>query len=167
MVFGVSRPKRLSVVGVEELGEARQKLDRRDVGGFGDGVRRRAHPLSEAGERAPDAVRNGVCRSPPLSYTATPLPPVAAYTALTIFSTSSFSPLKPGERDDKSFSASGTVLRPPGRLYRHAVRGVSPPNRNLLGSALKRCCPAVRQNTAQRFDNPLGSVSMICWAVFR
>ena len=39
----------------------------------------------------------------------------AAYTALMIFSTSSFSPLKPGERDDQSFSASGTVLRPPGR----------------------------------------------------
>ena len=62
MVFGVSRPKRLSVVGVEELGEARQELDRRGVGGIGDGVRRRAHPLSEAGERAPDAVRDGVCR---------------------------------------------------------------------------------------------------------
>ena len=29
-----------------------------------------------------------------------PLPPVAAYTALMIFSTSSFSPLKPGERED-------------------------------------------------------------------
>ena len=39
----------------------------------------------------------------------------AAYTALTVFSTSSFSPLNPGERDDQSFSASGTVLRPPGR----------------------------------------------------
>ena len=32
-----------------------------------------------------------------------------------IFSTSSFSPLKPEEREDQSFSASGTVLRPPER----------------------------------------------------
>ena len=36
MVFGVSRPKRLSVVDVEELGKARQELDRRGVVGFGD-----------------------------------------------------------------------------------------------------------------------------------
>ena len=62
MVFGVSRPKRLSVVGVEEFGEARQELYRRNVWGFGDGARRRAHPLSEAGERALYAVRDCVCR---------------------------------------------------------------------------------------------------------
>jgi hypothetical protein len=38
VVFGVSRPKRLSVVDVEELGEARQELERRDAGSFGDGI---------------------------------------------------------------------------------------------------------------------------------
>jgi len=54
LIFGVLRPKRLSVVGVEEFGEARQELYRRNVWGFGDGARRRAHPLSEAGERAAD-----------------------------------------------------------------------------------------------------------------
>ena len=75
VVFGVSRPKRLSVVGVEEFGEARQELYRRNVWGFGDGFRRRAHPLSETGERPLYAVRDGVCRSPPLSYTTVPLPP--------------------------------------------------------------------------------------------
>ncbi len=71
MVFGVSRPKRLSVVDVEKLGKARQELDRRDVVGFGDGVRRRAHPLSKTGERALYAVRDGVCRE--LRHFAKPL----------------------------------------------------------------------------------------------
>ena len=52
VVFGVSRSKRLSVVDVEELGKARQELDRRGVVGFGDGVRRRAHPLSCLGRKA-------------------------------------------------------------------------------------------------------------------
>ena len=71
MVFGVSRPKRLSVVDVEELGKARQELDRRGIVGFGDGVRRRAHPLSETGERALYAVRDGVGRE--LRHFAKPL----------------------------------------------------------------------------------------------
>ena len=72
MVFGVSRPKRLSVVGVKEFGKARQELDRRDVGSFDDGVRRRAHPLSETGERPLYAVRDCVCRE--LRHFAEPLP---------------------------------------------------------------------------------------------
>ncbi len=62
MVFGVSRPKRLSVVDVKEFGKARQELERRDVGSFGDGVRRCAHPLPETGERPLYAVRDCVGR---------------------------------------------------------------------------------------------------------
>ena len=71
MVFGVSRPKRLSVVDVKEFGKARQELERRDAGSFGDGVRRRAHPLPEKGERPLYAVRDGVCRE--LRHFAKPL----------------------------------------------------------------------------------------------
>ena len=112
MVFGVSRPKRLCVVGVKEFGKARQELERRDVVGFGDGVRRRAYPLSETCVRPPQAVRDGVGRklwhlaealSEPrqelredLVPGVPPFPPVASYTALTIFGASSFSPLKFG-----------------------------------------------------------------------
>ena len=62
MVFGVSRPKRLSVVDVKEFGKARQELERRDVGSFGDGVRRCAHPLPETGERPLYAVSDCVGR---------------------------------------------------------------------------------------------------------
>ena len=112
MVFGVSRPKRLSVVGVKEFGKARQELERRDVGSFGDGVRRCARPLPETCVRPPQTVRDGVGRklwhlaealSEPrqelredLVPGVPPFPPVASYTALTIFGTSSFSPLKFG-----------------------------------------------------------------------
>ena len=48
-----------------------RELDRRGVVGFGDGVRRRAHPLSETGERALYAVRDGVGRE--LRHFAKPL----------------------------------------------------------------------------------------------
>lgn len=44
---GVSRPKRLSVVDVEELGKARKHLRRLRFGFLRDCLRRRAHPLSE------------------------------------------------------------------------------------------------------------------------
>ena len=71
MVFGVSRPKRLSVVDVKEFGKARQELERRDVGSFSDGVRRCAHPLPETGERPLYAVSDCVGRE--LRHLAKPL----------------------------------------------------------------------------------------------
>lgn len=71
MVFCVSRPKRLSVVDVKEFGKARQELERRDVGSFGDGVRRCAHPLPETGERPLYAVSDCVGRE--LRHLAKPL----------------------------------------------------------------------------------------------
>ena len=62
VVFGVSRPERLFVAGVEEFREARQELDRGGFGSLGGCLRRRAHPFPEAGERPPYLVGDGVGR---------------------------------------------------------------------------------------------------------
>ena len=62
MVFSGLRPKRLSVIDVEEFGKAWQELDFRVFRDFGNGVRRRADPLPETGECPLYAVRDCVCR---------------------------------------------------------------------------------------------------------